>query len=66
LIYGQEIYGRHADARAVPQQQVKHSQRSFAKGYEFRHRYARIEKEIRGGSVETLEEKRVTLPERQA
>jgi hypothetical protein len=45
---------------------VQHAQRAWAKGYEFRHGYARIEKEISGECMETLEKKGVMLPKSQA
>jgi hypothetical protein len=50
----------------VPPQQVEHAQRACAKGYEFRHGYARIEKQIRGEYMETIEKKGVTLLKSQA
>ena len=66
LIYGQEMYGRHPDERAVPPPQVQHAQRACAQGYEFRPGYARMEKEIPGKCMETLEKKGGALPKRQA
>ena len=57
LVGRREVFGRHADESVVPPQQVEHAQRAWAKGYEFRHGYARIERQIRGAYMETLEKK---------